>query len=63
MNTAVKTTIAAVAASSMLLGTLAIPTTASAYQPYVCQVEKSNDAKTGMVLGAIAVGLLGTQIS
>ena len=63
MNTAVKTTIAAVAASSMLLGTLAVPATASARQPEVCRVEKSKDAKTGMILGAVAGGLLGSQIS
>jgi len=63
MKTALKTTFAAAATSAMLLGTMAVPSMASAQQPYVCRAEKSKDAQTGTILGAIAGGLLGSQVS
>lgn len=63
MKNAIKTTIAAVATTGMLLGATIVPTTASAHQSYVCETEKSNDAKTGMILGAIAGGAIGGSVA
>ncbi len=51
---------ATVVSTGLILGTVA-PMSASARETYVCQVEKKDDAKTGMILGAIAGGLLGSQ--
>lgn len=67
MKNAIKTTTSAffgaVAISGMLLGATVMPTTASAQQSYVCQTEKSNDAKTGMILGALAGGAIGGSVA
>ena len=62
MKTLIKTTIAATAISGMILGGMVAPSTASASpQSYVCQAEKSNDSKTGMVLGALIGGVIGNS--
>ena len=64
MKTLIKTTIAATAAASMILGGMVAPSVASAMpQSYVCKAEKSENAKTGLVLGAILGGVLGSQVS
>lgn len=63
MKNVIKTTIAAVATTGMLLGATIVPTTASAQSSYVCETEKSNDAKTGMILGAIAGGAIGGSVA
>ncbi len=62
MKTLIKTTIAATAAASMILGGMVAPSVASAApQSYVCKAEKSNDAKTGMILGALIGGVIGNK--
>ncbi len=62
MKTLIKTTIAATAAASMILGGMVAPSVASAApQSYVCQAEKSSDAKTGLVLGALIGGVIGNS--
>ncbi|ESQ90856.1 hypothetical protein ABAC460_08490 [Asticcacaulis sp. AC460] len=63
MKTLIKTTMAAVISSGLILGAVAVPTAASARQSYVCQVEKKENAQKGMIIGAIAGGLLGSQVS
>ncbi|MGA9658787.1 MAG: glycine zipper 2TM domain-containing protein [Asticcacaulis sp.] len=66
MSKMIKTTIAAIAASSVVMSGMAVSTTASARTPqmaYQCEVTKSNSAKTGAVIGVVAGGLLGSQIS
>ena len=62
MNKMIKMTMAAVVSSGLILGA-AVPMTASARQTYVCQVEKKQSAQTGMILGAVVGGLLGSQVS
>lgn len=63
MKTILKTIGAAVISSGLILGAVAAPTAASAQQSYVCQVEKKQSSQNGMILGAIAGGLLGSQVS
>lgn len=63
MKTLMKTTLAAVATSGMILSGMAAPMAASAHDSYVCKVEKQNSAKTGLILGAVVGGLLGSQVS
>ena len=61
-----KTFGAAVVTSGLIIGSTAAvmaPTTASARTTYQCEVTKSNSAKTGAILGVIAGGLLGSQVS
>lgn len=62
MNKMIKTMTAAVISTGLILGTVA-PVTASARQTYVCQVEKKQSAQTGMILGAVIGGLLGSQVA
>ncbi len=60
MKTLIKTSIATAAISGMILGGMVLPATASASpQSYVCQAEKSSDAKTGTVIGALLGGVVG----
>ena len=63
MKNVIKTTIAAVAATGMLLGATIVPSTASAQPSYVCKTERSNDARTGMILGALAGGAVGGSVA
>ena len=63
MKNAIKTTIAAVATTGMLLGATVMPSTASAQTSYVCQTERSNDARTGLILGALAGGAIGGSVA
>lgn len=64
MTNLIKTSIAATAAASMILGGMVVPSMASAApQSYVCKAEKSNDAKTGMILGALIGGLVGNKVA
>lgn len=66
MSKIFKTVGAAVITSGLIVGSTAAvmaPTTASARTSYRCEVTKSNNAKTGTILGAIAGGLLGSQVA
>ena len=61
-----KSTMTAVVTSGLIIGSTAavmVPATASARTTYQCEVTKSNNAKTGAILGAIAGGLLGSQVA
>ena len=65
MKTMIKATLSAVAVATMIAGSMTAPATASASPrtSYVCQAEKSNDSKTGTILGALIGGVLGSQVS
>ena len=63
MNKFLKTTMAAVVSTGLILGAVAPMAASARPASYVCQAEKSKDSRTGLILGAIAGGLLGTQIS
>ena len=66
MSKIIKNTMAAVVTSGLIIGSTAAvmaPTSASARTTYQCEVTKSNSAKTGAILGAIAGGLLGSQVA
>ncbi len=64
MTNLIKTSIAATAAASMILGGMVAPSIASAApQSYVCQAEKSSDAKTGLILGALIGGVIGNKVA
>ena len=56
---------AVVTSGLIIVSTAAVmaPATASARTTYQCEVTKSNNAKTGAILGAIAGGLLGSQVA
>jgi uncharacterized protein YcfJ len=60
-----KKTMAAVVTSGLILSTI-VPMTVEA-RPYTqtqsCAVTKQKDKNTGMILGAIAGGLIGSQVS
>jgi uncharacterized protein YcfJ len=66
MTKIIKTTMAAVVTTGLILGSAMAPTMASA-RPYTkteaCQVTKQDAKNKGAIIGAIAGGLLGTQIS
>lgn len=66
MTKIIKTTMAAVVTTGLILGTAVAPTMASA-RPYskteACEVTKQDAKNKGAIIGAIAGGLLGTQIS
>ncbi len=65
-TTPVKTIMAAVVTSGLILSAAAVPAVSEA-RPYTstysCQVTKSKDKNTGAILGAIAGGLLGSQVA
>ena len=66
IKSTMKTFGAAIVSTGLIIGSTAAvmaPTTASARTTYQCEVTKSNSAKTGAILGVIAGGLLGSQIS
>ncbi len=63
MKTLIKTTIAAIATIGMILGGMTAPTAASAQPSYVCKVEKSNGAQTGLILGALLGGVVGNKLA
>ena len=66
MSKIFKNTMAAVITSGLIMGTTVTamaPTAASARTTYQCEVTKENSAKTGAVIGVVAGGLLGSQIS
>src|SRR5690348_11013237 len=66
MSKIIKNTMTAVVTSGLIIGSTAAvmaPATASARTTYQCEVTKSNNAKTGAILGAIAGGLLGSQVA
>jgi uncharacterized protein YcfJ len=63
MNAFIKSTLAAAVSSGLILGAAAVPTAASARQSYVCQAEKKQSSQNGMILGALAGGLLGSQVA
>jgi uncharacterized protein YcfJ len=65
MNTIFENTMAAIVTSGLILGA-AVPMTVEA-RPYTktesCAATKSKDKNTGMILGAVAGGLVGSQVS
>ncbi len=68
MTKITKTLMAAVVTSGLILSTAAVPAVSQARPydytaTYGCQVTKSKDKNTGAILGAIAGGLLGSQVS
>jgi uncharacterized protein YcfJ len=66
MSKIIKSTMTAVVTSALIIGSTAAvmaPASASARTTYQCEVTKSNSAKTGAILGALAGGLLGSQIA
>jgi len=63
MTKMIKTTIAAIAATSVVMSGMAVTTSASARTTYQCEVTKANSAKTGAILGAVVGGLLGSQVA
>jgi uncharacterized protein YcfJ len=66
MTKIIKTTMAAVVTTGLILGSAIAPTMASA-RPYTkteaCQVTKQDAKNKGAIIGAIAGGLLGSQVS
>ena len=62
MTRILKTATAAVLSLGLIAGTAAIPNIADA-QTYRCKYEQKKSGNTGAVVGAIAGGLLGSQIS
>lgn len=66
MTKIIKTTMAAVVTTGLILGSAIAPMTASA-RPYTkteaCQVTKQDAKNKGAIIGAIAGGLLGSQVS
>jgi uncharacterized protein YcfJ len=61
-----KTFGAAIVSTGLIIGSTAAvmaPASASARTTYQCEVTKSNSAKTGAILGALAGGLLGSQVA
>ena len=62
MTHILKTATAAVLSLGLIAGTAAIPNIADA-QTYRCKYEQKKSGNTGAVVGAIAGGLLGSQIS
>ena len=62
MTRILKTTAAAVLSLGLIAGSAAIPNMADA-QTYRCKYEQKKSGNKGAVIGAIAGGLLGSQIS
>ena len=66
MTKIIKTTMAAVVTTGLIIASAAAPTMASA-RPYTkteaCQVTKQDAKNKGAIIGAIAGGLLGSQVS
>lgn len=66
MTKIIKTTMAAVVTTGLILTSAVAPTMASA-RPYTkteaCQVTKQDAKNKGAIIGAIAGGLLGSQVS
>jgi len=66
MTKIIKTTMAAVVTTGLILGSAIAPTMASA-RPYTkteaCAVTKQDAKNKGAIIGAIAGGLLGSQVS
>lgn len=66
MSKIFKNTMAALVSTGLIIGSTAAvmaPTAASARTTYQCEITKSNSAKTGAILGALAGGLLGSQVA
>ncbi|MGN6210076.1 glycine zipper 2TM domain-containing protein [Asticcacaulis sp.] len=63
MTRILKTATAAVVSLGLIAGSAAIPNVADAYPTYRCKYEQKRAGNKGAVIGAIAGGLLGSQIS
>lgn len=63
MTRILKTATASILSLGLIAGTAAIPNMAEAYPAYRCKYEQKKSGKTGMIVGAVAGGLLGSQIS
>jgi len=63
MTRILKTAAATVLSLGLIAGTAAIPNMAEAYPTYRCKYEQKKSGQKGAIVGAIAGGLIGSQIS
>ena len=63
MTRILKTAATTVLSLGLIAGTAAIPNMAEAYPTYRCKYEQKKSGQKGAIVGAIAGGLIGSQIS